>query len=306
MSGRRRDLSQLLRWYPATWRERYGDELLALIDDEIGDSDPPFRLRLSLARHGLTERARGAGLVGPSASRESDLRRGFLLVLIAWSSFVVAGAGYSKAAEHFQAAVPAGSHTLPSVAFDIVVAFGVLGGILVLVGAAIAAPGLFRLLRDGAWPGLRRHAMRAIAVSAGAVAAVVPLALWAHHLSDNQRNGGSVGYSAAFLAWATLVVISIALWTAVAVAVGRRVHLSPPALRAEAALAIGAAAAMVVVALAIAVWWAAMAIYAPPFLSSARPGAVSAAFNLPLDAVAAVMLFGLAVSSVGVRRIVRA
>ena len=304
MSRRRPDRSRLLRWYPRAWRERYGEELLAVIDDEIGDDKPGLRFRLSLARHGLDERARGAGLVGPSGSRESDLRRGFLLILIAWSAFVIAGAGYSKASEHFAAAVPVGSHVLPQVAFDVVVACGVLGAVLVVLATAIAAPGLLGLLRAGEWPALRGHVVRAIAVSAITAALVIPLALWAHQLSDHQRNGGSVGYGAAFLAWAGLCVATVALWTAVAVAVGRRVELSPRALRIEARLALGVAAAMVVLTLATVAWWTAMAVYAPSFLSG-RTGIASAAFDLPLDVVVGAMLAGLALSSVGVRRIVR-
>jgi hypothetical protein len=295
MSGRHRDRSRLLSWYPHAWRERYGEEMLALIDDEIGADEPGLRLRLSLVAHGLAERTRGAGMVGPATSRETDRRRGALLVLVAWSAFMVAGAGYSKVAEHFDAAVPAGAHPLPQVAYDLVVAFGVLGGILVLAGAAIAFPGFLRILRAGAWPALRAHVVRATALSAITVALVIPLALWAHHLSDHQRNGGSVGYSAAFLASAGLVIVSITLWTAVAVAVGRRVELSPRALRVEAGLALGLATVMVVVTAASVVWWIGMAVYAPSFVN-----------GLPLAVAVGLMLVGLAVSGVGVRRIVRA
>jgi hypothetical protein len=280
--------------------------MLALIEDEIGAGEAGLRLRLSLVGHGLAERARGAGVVGPSASRDADLRRGALLVLAAWCSFMVAGAGYAKAAEHFDAAVPVGLHPLPQVAYDVVAAFGALGGVLVLVGAVVAGPGFLRMLRAGAWPRLRRHVLRASVVSGFAAVLVVPLALWAHHLSDHQRNGGSVLYGAAFLAWAALGVASLVLWTAVAVAVGRRVELSARALRAEAGLAVGLAAAMVVVTVASVVWWAGMAVYAPSFLTGQQGGTASAVFDLPLIVAVGLMVCGLALSSVGVRRIVRA
>jgi len=279
--------------------------MLALIEDETGAGRPGLRVRLSLVRHGLAERARGAGVVGPSTSRETDLRRGALLVLVAWSAFVVAGAGYSKAAEHFDAAVPVGTHALPQVAYDIVVAFGVLGGLLVLVGAAIAVPGFLRILRGGVWSALRGHVLRASALTAVTAALVIPLAMWAHHLSDQQRNGGSAGYSVAFLAWAGLAVVSLMLWTAVVVAVGRRAELSPRALRVEAGLAVGLAAVMVAVTVASVVWWAGMAVYAPWFLTGQRAGTASTVLDLPLLVAVGVMLGGLALSSVGVRRIVR-
>jgi len=301
------DRSRLLRWYPAAWRDRYGEEMLALIDDEVGGGGPGLGLRLSLVRHGLAERARTAGLRGPSTSRDTDLRRGALLVLVAWSAFMVAGAGYSKASEHFNAAVPAGVHPLPQVAYDVVLAFGVLGGLLVLAGAAIAVPGFVRALQEGAWPVFRPHVVRAIALSATTVALTLPLALWAHQLSEQQRNGGSAVYSAAFLGWAALGVISLAMWTAAAVAVGRRVELSPRALQAETRLALALVAAMVVVTVASAVWWAGMAAYAPSFLTGAQHATAAAAlFNLPLVVAMGIMFAGLALSSVGVRRIARA
>ena len=42
-------LAGLLRWYPAAWRERYGDELVALMQ-AVGDQQPSFRFKLSVAR----------------------------------------------------------------------------------------------------------------------------------------------------------------------------------------------------------------------------------------------------------------
>jgi hypothetical protein len=280
--------------------------MLALIEDEIGADDPALRLRLSLVGHGLAERARGAGVAGPSTSRVTDLRRGALLVLVAWSAFMVAGAGYAKAAEHFDAAVPVGAHALPQIAYDIVVAFGVLGGVLVLVGAAVALPGFLRILGAGAWSALRGHVVRASALSAITVTLVIPLEMWAHQLSAHQRNGGSLGYEAAFLTWVAFAVVSLTLWTAVAVSVGRRVDLSRRAVRAEAGLALGLAAVMGVVTAASVVWWVGMAVYAPTFLTGQPAGTGSALFDLPLLVAVGVMLAGLALSTVGVRRIVRA
>jgi hypothetical protein len=217
---------------------------------------------------------------------------------------MVAGAGFAKSAEHFDAAVPSGLHALPQIAYDVVLAFGLLGGALVLVAAAVAAPGFVRFLRQGGWPELRGHVVRAVVVSALTAALTIPVVIWAHQLSDHQRNGGSITYGLTVLAWAGLVVVSLALWTVVVVAVGRRVDLNPPALRAEARLALGLTLVMVVVALGTAVWWAAMAAYAPSFLSGPGASTASAFFSLPLVVTAGVMLIGLAVSSIGARRII--
>jgi hypothetical protein len=53
-----RDARSVLRWYPAAWRRRYGEELLAMLDDTYGDGKLPRHARLSLIRSGLTQRIR--------------------------------------------------------------------------------------------------------------------------------------------------------------------------------------------------------------------------------------------------------
>jgi hypothetical protein len=302
----RRDRAHLLRWYPPSWRERYGEEMLALLEDELGERQPGLRLRLSLLRHGLAERARQTQLPKPSPTEESALRGGALLVLVAWAAFIVGGAGFSKAAEHFDTAVPLRRHMVPQLTFDVVLVAAVLGGLFVVMGAAIAVPGFLRLVRAGRWPELRPHVVRASAVSVTTIALTIPLAVWAHTLSDHARNGGSTGYGVAFLTWVALGVASLALWTAVAAAVCRRVELSRRALRAEAALAIGLAVLMVIITAATATWWAAMAVYAPSFLSGGSSGTATSTFDLPLTFSVALMVVGVAISGFGVRRMRRA
>jgi hypothetical protein len=53
-----RDGRSILRWYPAAWRRRYGEELMAMLDDTYGDGKLPRRARMSLLRSGLAERIR--------------------------------------------------------------------------------------------------------------------------------------------------------------------------------------------------------------------------------------------------------
>ena len=45
-----RDAKRVLRWYPAAWRRRYGEELIAMLDDTHGDDGLPLRVRISLVR----------------------------------------------------------------------------------------------------------------------------------------------------------------------------------------------------------------------------------------------------------------
>ena len=53
-----REVGGILRWYPAAWRRRYGEELIAMLDDTYGNDKPPRRVRISLLRSGLMQRIR--------------------------------------------------------------------------------------------------------------------------------------------------------------------------------------------------------------------------------------------------------
>ncbi|HZR13980.1 MAG TPA: hypothetical protein VFC33_12110 [Acidimicrobiia bacterium] len=294
-----------LRWYPAAWRARYGDELRALIEDHAGGDGPRLRERASLAGHGLVERARALFLLGPGVPEESRWRGGALLVLIAWAVFMIGGAGFSKSSEHFAASLPAGARTLPRAAFDVVSVAAVVGGLLVVTGALLAGPAFVRFVRAGGWASLRGHVTRAVVVTVVLVASTIPLVLWAHDLPAHARNGGSVGYGVAFLAWVALAVTCLAAWTVVAVTVGRHVLLTRRVLRCEAALALALAVVMVVVTAATATWWGAMAASAPWFLAGTPRGTTGTALDVPLAVAMAVMVAGLAVSTAGALRIAR-
>jgi hypothetical protein len=39
------DAAKLLRWYPRGWRERYGEEFLAMIEDSLGGRRPGWPCR---------------------------------------------------------------------------------------------------------------------------------------------------------------------------------------------------------------------------------------------------------------------
>ena len=98
----------LLRAYPRRWRERYGDELVALLEAE----PLTWRTRTNVLTAGLRERLRGSG--------PPQLR-----VLWAWSLFVIGGMAFQKSSEHWQLVVPTGDRAVPTAAFDTVQAAAV-------------------------------------------------------------------------------------------------------------------------------------------------------------------------------------
>ncbi|MHB1930524.1 MAG: hypothetical protein ACYCUG_14110 [Acidimicrobiales bacterium] len=296
-----------LRWYPAAWRDRYGDELTVFMHDSYGSADLPWRARLSLAAGGLRERARQSGVVGETAPPPGRVQAGTLLVLIGWAGFVVAGLSFAKFSEHFDGALPGGinshlgpaSHAVPDSAYGVLQTVALVAGIAVLLGAALAVPSLLRYLRSDGWSAVRGHVLRAVVITSVAAGTSASLIVWAHHLSSPQRNGANGWYDALFLVSAALMALTFGMWTAVAVAAGRRLTLSRSVLRAESAVAAVVGLAMIAMLGATAVWWASMATQAPSFLTSDPTGA-------PLDPwlVGTVVLM-LAAMSMGVGGMLR-
>jgi hypothetical protein len=53
---RERRVARLMRWYPADWRVRYGDEMAALLHDTIAAGGDGPRLGMNLAKEGMAAR----------------------------------------------------------------------------------------------------------------------------------------------------------------------------------------------------------------------------------------------------------
>ena len=292
-----------LRWYPRSWRARYGEELVALLDDEFG-GHLPILAHLGLVTGGLRQRARQSGLTGDSVSAADGVRAGALVVLAAWVAFVIAGASFAKFSEHFDEALPhsMSAHRLSDLAFTVLQTVAGVASILVVVGALLAVPAFVRYLRADGWRSVRGPLLRALVCTGLTVAVTVPLLVWAHHLTTHQRNGGLHLYGALFFIWAALLVTTLTLWTVVAVSAGRRVVFSKAILTAEAILAVVISVAMIVMVGATAVWWAAMAKYAPSFLSASPGGGLGSSWDVWLVATVALMVIAMITGAGGVVR----
>jgi hypothetical protein len=298
MTRRHYSISASLRWYPQSWRDRYGDEMAALMEDTLGENRPTLSFRLSVAWAGLRER-------GHHTSPTERSRAGSLLVLCSWAAFVLAGISYAKLSEHFSRAMAPSTRALPQGAFNVATGAGVAGALLVITGAVVAVPALLRFVKEGGWPSVRPHIIRASIASALVVATLFPLSHWAHHLSDFQRNGGYGWYSLAVTGWALIVAGAVALWTAGGVACARRITLSPRVIGIEAGLAVVVTVAMVVVTGATVLWWASVADHAPWFLQGTAAGSPGSPFTPNLIVTMALMIPALCVAVYGSIRVLR-
>lgn len=118
------DARRVLRWYPRSWRRRYGGELAALLEDMFGDEPLSVGCRMSMFRSGTIERIRdmrrrfstytgysiGCAVVWTvilaviSAKADNATRHTFLLVFggwaIGWLSATIARAVYPPPKRH--------------------------------------------------------------------------------------------------------------------------------------------------------------------------------------------------------------
>ena len=311
MRTRRSDSWDLLGWYPPSWRERYGEELKALMEDTLGDRPPSPRFRLSIAWAGLRERGHEAGVIGKTAPPANRLRAGSLMVLCAWAAFVVAGSSFAKLSEGFGQAVPAGTRTLPTVAYGVVFAAGVIGGLLVVAGLVIGLPAFYRFLQAGRWRSIRGHVLRAAAASVAGLLAVGVLIGLARTLTPAQRNGALLYhpvvwyYLLAFVPTMVLVVAALVLWTVTVVAVARQLDLGRQILSAEGVLAAAVTVAMVLMLAATAVWWGSIASSAPWILQGVRAGSIASAFDPQLVGTMVLMVLASALATYGASRVAR-
>jgi MFS family permease len=300
--------ARMLRWYPCAWRDRYGDEMTALLEDTYAESRVPFRDRISMAKSGTMERARVAGVLGDATGPGERIRGGSLLILGAWSLFMVAGPIFGKFTDNWVPATPKGDRWLPNDGLAAVEWAGLLGVALVLGSALFVAPTFIRLLRSGGWPSVRGSIVRAVMAGALAILMTLGVGVLAHQLSSRDRNGGWWPYGVAFFLWVALGVAAIAIGTGAAIAVGRRLELSLKSLRVLGWVALSLSAMMAVMIAGMVTWWAALATSAPRALSNGIGNGLFFNSNaLPPTLVVAgfLMALGGVLASIGSLRVAR-
>jgi hypothetical protein len=243
--------ARLLRWYPRAWRERYGEELLALMQDTLEEGRPTWRLRLGVIWGGLRERghqARSAAVKWLTRPNQPMVVAGMMVALL-----------------------PANFMTLPSpprgwqvAALVALLAAVSLTAAVVAADGLAALPALVRFLQAGGWPKIRRRVAWASGATAVAGGALTGLVLAFGSRSAAQLNASWV-YLAAWLATGTAVATAIALWAIAAT--GTAKHLTrAPRVRAVQLVLSTVAGIMVTVALAtLNFWWSVT--QGPPWLA---------------------------------------
>jgi hypothetical protein len=298
---------QLLRWYPPQWRDRYADEMTALLEDTYATaSDVPLRQRVSLVRSGVAERARASGLVGWSEDPEVRLRGGSLLVLCGWALYIVAGAMFVKDADRWSTSSAPVDHGVASGGFNVVGVTLVIGCLAVLLAAVLVLPAFVRFLRAGRWHEVARPVIVAVASLGLSALLFVTLVAWAHSLSGHDRNGGLPIYGWFFIVVSLAFFAAVGCATTAAVSVARRLELSRPTQRTLGGVAIGLVGVMALTLISLVTWWASEALHSPGFLARSIGNGVPFASSVvpPVLLVSGLLMtVGLAVGVAGLVRI---
>jgi hypothetical protein len=300
---RRDELHRLLRWYPESWRARYGDEFLALVEDRLHETPLTVRLRSSIAIAGIRERCYGSGLIGERSTPSTQRRNGSLTVLVAWSIMTIGGAALAKTAEHYVGALPAGSRLAAHISFGTVAVAGIVGTLLVLLGVIVALPAFVRFLQASGGAHVRRTISSSLVSSALLITATVGLATWAHQLNAVQRNGGDALYSAAFVVLALVVVITIALWTRTSVKAAMKIDFTPRELLWESCFALGVCLSSIVVVVSTTAWWIQMSLHAPWFLNGTLTGSSGSPWSARMVVTVLVMVCATVIALWGALRV---
>ncbi len=304
---RRDRRARLVAWsYPSSWRARYGEELLTLLEDTYADGPMNSSAWMSLVRAGVAQRCRAAGVVvglTRGASPHDRARAGTLSVAWAWLIFVLSGSSFAKFSEHWDLVTRPTARAVPSSAMSVMQVAAWVRAAVWLAALAVSWRALGHVRRQWGGAQLVRLVRPALVTGAVIASSSAVLIVVAHHLSAPQRNGASAWYSLGFLFWATLCTVG--LLVAAAVVVGRvalRLEFTSRELRIVARRGVMAMSALCVMVASMLVWWVSLASDASRFFDTRAWGASGTAQSLPMILVALMMGIGLAVATSGTRR----
>lgn len=276
---------RLLLLYPVAWRERYGAELEALLED----STPSVGTTLDLLRGALLAHLRPLRDATPTARARGTVA-GVLGLFIVFCFF---GAGFAKTTENYDWI----EHVHPELGTAhavILIAAVAAGSALALAAAPLALAALTQAIRNR-----DRSLMRLIAIPPAGIAAFAGslglLSLWLH---AHRPHPGPIGWLLLALCTLCAVAGSFACWSA-SRAILRRLE-GPPLTFATIALTV-VALCMVVVAAATGVFLLGLLLDAPRIAASGNGpgGLIDVTTSIAVQFVALLALAAAAALSAG-------
>ena len=253
---------RLLRWYPTSWRDRFGDEFTELLISEFEEQPRSWRRTANVVSSGTLARLAPSGLTGRGLGENEQTRASVVSVGCALAAFLAFGiALWSQLTIGWQWSRPdtMATTTAMIVMSSVMFIFFGLGLLAALPIAWSVSMHLIRrraadLLRPGllfaagvallvvggrhfgnGWPGTGGHPWGHQGIVPGGVAAFT----WASTLSITSywlHPGALAAFPASEVAWMALSPLAILGVVAGAATTVRRLDLSPRVLRYEARL----------------------------------------------------------------------
>jgi hypothetical protein len=312
MTKRVVDHATIVKFYPSSWRDRYGDELTMFLNDRYGDGPVPIAARLSMMGTGSLERLRSVGIIGKSVDWDKRVRGKSLLVLGAWVLFVIAGVGLSRHTAHWTSVVPsqAPGPSLVVPQGPSLVGMGAVGaaaGLFILVIAALVSlPAFVRMVRsDGR---MRRWTtVRAVGITLAAAIACIAIVVLI-------RGGGPAQGNFAIQQWrplaAFVVMLVVGAFAIVAAATMvlfvTRLETSRRVTKVLGLLALAMTALLTVIFVGSVILWTSSAIPSQWSFASFLPQSPALPGHIAMVIVAMMMFSGLVLALFGATGIVSA
>ena len=147
-----RRVVRLLRWYPSSWRARYGEEFAELLLADVTEQPRSWRRAVDVAANGLLARCTNAGLTTHELPPLEQIRRGVATLSCALAAFLTFGvAMLAQLTTGLQWATPRSAATLGGS-----VAMSIGAGCLVLIALLGAVPVAGRAVMAAVQSGDRR------------------------------------------------------------------------------------------------------------------------------------------------------
>jgi hypothetical protein len=219
--------ARLLRWYPKAWRERYGEELLVLIQDTVDEGRPTWRLRLGVVRGGLRERVHQAVRAGTAAAKRKSA---------GWWMTVVAAGILGGLPWNLKASLPPARAWQKVAAFDVLLGAFAVTGVVVLASGLVAAPAFIAFLQEGGWRKIRRRVAWAAGATVAAGCGLAGLFLGQRSMSSAELSHSGT-YGAGAVATTAALVAASGLWASAATATAKQLKLATRARAAQPLLA---------------------------------------------------------------------
>ena len=180
-----RRVARLLRWYPPSWRARYGDEFAQLLLAELSEQPRSWRRTADIAASGLLARGTSAGLTAHQLPPREQIRAGVATMSCALAAFATFGvAMLAQLATGWQWAAPRSASALGgSVAMSAAVAC------LAVIGLLTAVPIAWHV----AVAAVRRRDRRLVRSASLVLASGTVLVRGALHVQNSWPGTGGTG-----------------------------------------------------------------------------------------------------------------